>query len=153
MLSITVESLENQDISIHKKTEFLFEGVTFTKKMVVPKKFKKDAIDFIEEYATDHLKAILIEHKLFFSVWLEEEAIRKITNAIKPLTQPDVIADKLDEVDTSENVITVSDKFENANDSIEEGQKPIDLLSDSKMREERFELEDLLSSQLKEFGI
>ena len=153
MLSITVESLENQDISIHKKTEFLFEGVTFTKKMVVPKKFKKDAIDFIEEYATDHLKAILIEHQLFFSVWLEEEAIKKIANVIKPLTKSELIADQIDKVDASVNAIITSDKFENVDSNIEESQKPIDLLSDSKMREERFELEDLLSSQLKEFGI
>ena len=150
MLSITAESLEKQDIHIKKETEFLFDGVTFTKKLVVPKKFKKDALDFIEEYTTDHLKAILVEHKRFFSVWLEDGTISKIANVIKPVSKPE---EQLYKVDTSKNAIAVSDTPENVDNNIEKNQKPIDLLDDSKMREERFELEDLLSSQLKEFGI
>ena len=36
---------------------------------------------------------------------------------------------------------------------VEISKKAIDLLGDRKMVEERLELEDLLSSQLKEFGI
>ncbi len=122
MISISADTLEQQDISLKRQSEFLLDGVTFTKKMVVSKKRKKDAIKAIEEYAANHLEAILIEHKLFFSVWLEK-----------------VKSNETDDSATSE-VVEIS-------------KKAIDLLGDRKMVEERLELEDLLSSQLKEFGI
>ena len=122
MISISADTLEQQDISLKRQSEFLLDGVTFTKKMVVSKKRKKDAIKAIEEYAANHLEAILIEHKLFFSVWLEK-----------------VKSNETDDSATS--------------DIVEISKKAIDLLGDRKMVEERLELEDLLSSQLKEFGI
>ncbi len=122
MISISADTLEKQHISLKRSSEFLLDGVTFTKKMVVSKRHKKDAIKVVEDYAADHLEAILVEHKLFFSVWLEKAKINE-------------------DVDSG------------ASEVVEINKKAIDLLGDRKMVEERLELEDILSSQLQEFGI
>ena len=130
MISLTFDKLKEQHINLKQQSEFVLDGVRFAKKKVISKRHKKDAIRLIEEYTSGHLEAILVEHKLFFSIWLEQSAMPPSSVGY----QSDVPQQQT--VEAEEDIL-----------------KAIDLLDSEEMKADRVELEDLVSSRLKELGL
>lgn len=70
MISLSVKDLEQQDISIRGKSEFVFQNKFYKRKTTISKKID-NILEIIEQYQSDELEIIVIEHSFYFSIWLE----------------------------------------------------------------------------------
>ncbi len=99
MITITVESLQQQLVDTNKP-EILFQNILYTRKKIFSKNSKNQAISLAEEYGCSQLKSILVEHKTFFSVWIEKSMSltkQNLTKQKKPnnlLRRQQILKDK-----------------------------------------------------------
>ncbi|ELS00401.1 hypothetical protein Xen7305DRAFT_00001020 [Xenococcus sp. PCC 7305] len=87
MITFTAESLKWQNINVNA-SEIIFENISYIKKKVLSKKFKEQAINFAKEHESSMLRSMVVEHKLYFSVWLEK------AKSLTDKEQPDPISEK-----------------------------------------------------------
>lgn len=71
MITLTTESLEWQSVN-KNKSEIIFKNIAYIRTRIFSKKHKEQAVNLAKEYGSDKLKSMLVEHKLFFSVWVEK---------------------------------------------------------------------------------
>ncbi|ELS00315.1 hypothetical protein Xen7305DRAFT_00000150 [Xenococcus sp. PCC 7305] len=68
MITLTVQDLEQENISVKKDSEITFENKIYKKVKVLSKRDKNKIPEVTEEYSIDSSEIILVEHKLFFSI-------------------------------------------------------------------------------------
>jgi len=73
MLKITVAELEKHNINIKGEFEINVQGKTFRKETILSKKVKDQIARITEKYSSDSLEVIVVEHQLFFSIWIENK--------------------------------------------------------------------------------
>jgi|GEM_PF-6049988 len=71
MITLTTENLEWQTFN-KNKSEIIFENIAYIRKKIFSKKHKEQAVNLARQYGSNKLKSMLVEHKLFFSVWVEK---------------------------------------------------------------------------------
>jgi len=96
MLKITVAELEKHNINIKGEFEINVQGKTFRKETILSKKVKDQIARITEKYSSDSLEVIVVEHQLFFSIWIEN----KIDNTN---TTPEEDKNKISQDEISEN--------------------------------------------------
>ena len=72
MITLKVTDLEQQNISVKKDSEITFENKVYIKQKVLSKRDEGKITQIAEEYSSNNLEIIVVEHKLFFSIWSEK---------------------------------------------------------------------------------
>ncbi len=81
MITLKVTDLEQQNISVKKDSEITFQNKVYKKEKVLSKRDEEKISQIAEEYSSNHSEVILVEHKLFFSLWVEK-TIDNITETV-----------------------------------------------------------------------
>ena len=68
-------NLEQKNIYIKGKTEFAFEGKSYKKKTAISKRFTEQIKEIAKNYRTEELEVIIVEHKTYFSIWIEDKPL------------------------------------------------------------------------------
>ena len=72
MITVKLADLEQENISLKKKSEITFQNKIYKKQKVVSKREEAKIVQIAEEYDADNLEVLLVEHKVFFSLWVEK---------------------------------------------------------------------------------
>ena len=72
MITLKVTDLEQQNISVKKDSEMTFQNKVYRKQKVLSKREEEKIAQIAEEYSSNNSEIILVEHKLFFSLWVEK---------------------------------------------------------------------------------
>ena len=73
MITIKLADLEQENISLKKKSEITFQNKTYKKRKVVSKREEAKIPQIAEEYSVNNAEVLLVEHNVFFSIWVEKE--------------------------------------------------------------------------------
>ena len=72
MITLKVTDLEQQDISVKKDSEITFQNKVYKKEKVLSKREEEKIPEIAEEYRSNDAEILVVEHKLFFSIWIEK---------------------------------------------------------------------------------
>ena len=64
--------LDQQSISVKKDSEITFQDKLYKKAKVLSKREEEKAFQIAEEYRANDSEILIVEHKLFFSIWVEQ---------------------------------------------------------------------------------
>ncbi len=67
---LQIEQLQQKNISIKGKSSFLFDNYSYKRTAVVSKKVDQKVL---KDYEQEANKVIIVEHRLYFSVWKQEK--------------------------------------------------------------------------------
>ena len=70
-------NLKQKNIYLKGKTELAFEGKYYQKKTVISKRFAKEIKEIAKKYQTDESNVIIVEHKTYFSIWIEDKPLNE----------------------------------------------------------------------------
>lgn len=73
MITLKVTDLEQQNISVKKDSEITFEDKVYQKQKVLSKRDEDKIAQIVEEYSSNNSEVIVVEHKLFFSIWIDKK--------------------------------------------------------------------------------
>lgn len=72
MITLKVADLGRETISVRKGSEINFQNKVYRQGKVVSKRQKEKIPQILEEYSSSELEVVLVEHKVFFSIWIEK---------------------------------------------------------------------------------
>ena len=72
MITLKVADLDQQNISVKKDSEITFQNKLYKKVKVLSKREEEKTFQIAEEYSSNASEILLVEHKLFFSIWVEQ---------------------------------------------------------------------------------
>ena len=73
MIIFHQQDLEQSGITTKRKNNINIDGRLYKKSQTIPKKFKTRLKEYIDEFLLEELKVLIIEHKLYYSIWTETE--------------------------------------------------------------------------------
>lgn len=78
MIIISIKDLEKKTNNLQGKLIIDFDNKSYKKIKLISKKYKKQIHEITEEYSSNNLEIILVEHNNFYSIWLEQEVINEV---------------------------------------------------------------------------
>jgi len=82
-ITLKVADLEQENISVKKGSEITFQDKIYQQGGVVSKRQQEKTPPIVEEYKSSDLEIILVEHKVFFSIWIgktKEDTTETVAN-------------------------------------------------------------------------
>ena len=77
MITLKVKDLEQQNISVKKDSEITFQNKVYKKQKVLSKRDEEKILQITDQYSSNNSEIIVVEHKLFFSIWIEKIAANR----------------------------------------------------------------------------
>lgn len=72
MITVKLADLEQKNISVKQDSEITFQNKIYKKRKVVSKREEAKIPQIAEEYKANNSEVLLVEHKVFFSLWVEK---------------------------------------------------------------------------------